>query len=723
MVVKRRISAFLLLVAICFLAACGSSSNSSQSAPSGVSIALKPAPTTTSVAVGNTSGIVFNPVVSNDPNNFGVDWAVTCSQTGVAGCGTLSIPVFHSASGTAVTYIPPTSLSTATLTVNVTVFATADHTKNVNTAVTVTSFTGVLSGTYVLQVQGADSTPSPYQSTGIFVLDGKGNITSGQQTLNTLTFTGHSATYTVQGSTGPNTYYVGQDGRGTMTLNLQPAGIGSAIQETYTFVVLSSINALVAEQPVNASTNNAGSGTLEFQDPSAATTMPTGAYAFVTNGTDSGNPNVPNGAANPTSLGGVFNIDNLTSTGSISGAGSLADQDYYNSTGTIHRLLSCDPPSSLNNNRPSVTGSVSQPTAPGIATITLTGTTCFGETLPGVIQFTGYIVDATHIRLIESDDINGLEGFLTSGIAVSQGNATGTFTAASLTGPYVYGVLGYDINAASPSSFTSAGVINADGISAITSISDTFYPGDFGAFTAANNNSLAGTYSVDTTQIGRAYLKPKLSASAPPRPSVKLLAYLTGNGTPPLLLWSEGEDINFPANGIGIAYPHSLNASSLAFGNPENYGLNISQNISGTPGYGSGTMRSTIVNATTGTGQLAGTLDDTISNSILSSPVPLLDTFSLMGVDSTYGILPGTFMNTGATGPFFDYYQVDGNQGFMIETDLLSTSGVSLGYFDQACDVTVTNAMDPGYCQPSTGASVLRRASGRGSSRSLSKRK
>jgi len=142
MVARRWISAFLLLGTICFLAACGrsGSSASSQSAP-GVSIALTPPPSVTSVAVGNTTGIQFNPVVSNDPSNSGVDWAVTCSQSAVSAgaCGTLNIATFHSASGTPVNYIPPAFLYTGSLMVNVTVFATADHTKNVTTPITVTS--------------------------------------------------------------------------------------------------------------------------------------------------------------------------------------------------------------------------------------------------------------------------------------------------------------------------------------------------------------------------------------------------------------------------------------------------------------------------------------------------------------------------------------------------------------------------------------------------------
>jgi len=702
MVARRWISAFLLLGTICFLAACGrsGSSASSQSAP-GVSIALTPPPSVTSVAVGNTTGIQFNPVVSNDPSNSGVDWAVTCSQSAVSAgaCGTLNIATFHSASGTPVNYIPPAFLYTGSLMVNVTVFATADHTKNVTTPITVTSYAAVLNGTYVLQLQGSDSNPFPLESTGVFLLDGNGNITSGQQTLNTVG--GFSATYTVQGSTTPSIYFVGPDGRGLITLNLQPTAMAAPIQETYSLMVVSSADALVAE--VEPSLSTSAFGTLELQDPSAAATMPTGAYAFVTNGSDSGSVNSPGaGAPVPTALGGVFNIDNHPSLGSISGEGSLADQDYYSSTSGARTLLSCVPPAG-------VTGSVSQPTALGIVTITLTGATCFGETPPASIQFTGYIVDATHIRLIESDDVNGTGGFLTAGIAVNQGSAAGTFTASSLSGPYVYGVLGYDINENVPLSFTSAGVIDASG-AAMTGISDTFYPGDSTAYTA---NALSGTFSLDAQKIGRANLAPNFLGSSP-MPQVGFLAYLTGNGTPPLILWAEGEDPSFPAIGTGIAYPQSANASSFSFGNPETYGFSLTEAPTETAG--SGTMQSTI-NGVTGT--LTGTLDNTNANEFPSAPGPplsLLDTFVLPA--DNFGRIAGTFMNTGGAGPYFAYYLVDDNQGFFEETDLLTSGQVGFGYFAQACDVTSSTS-----CQVAAEKSFARRAPKRSNSRNRNQKK
>lgn len=702
MAATRGIFIFLVAAALYFSVACSnrSSSPASQAAqPSALSIALKPAPSSTSVSVGSTTGIQFTPVVSNDSSNAGVDWALTCplstnASPNPGACGTLSIPTLHSASGTSVTYMPPSILQTGSLIVNVTVFATADHTKNVTTPVTVTTYTNVLHGSYVLQVIGSDG--NPYQATGVFVFDGKGNITSGQETINTSLSGFFSSEYTLQAtSTAPSMYFIGPDGRGTITLTLQQINGANAPVQTFTLVVLSTSKALIAELD-----SSSASGTLELQDSTAATTMPTGAYAFVTSGTDSGSFTNPNTGSTllPTAIGGVFNIDNNPSPGSISGNGSLADQDYFNSKGTSAALEKCVPPTG-------VFGTVSAPNAMGIVTIALTGATCFGIKQPGTIQFTGYIVDATHIRLIESDDINGTGGFLTAGIAVSQGSAAGNFTNASLTGPYVYSVLGEDVNLLSPSSFTSAGVIsfslNADGTGNLTGITDTTYPFESAAFTA---NALTGKYAVDLTLIGRADLSPRLSGSTIPKPLPTVLFYLTGNGTPPLVLWSEGEDLNFPAIGAGIAYPQAANAGTLSFGNREKYGLRFTQNSGGTELDGSGEMTSTISGVT---GTLAGTVDD-LNNTLFSggTPFPLLDTFALPA--DSFGRIGGTFLNVSGNNPpnpLVEYYFVDGNQSFFVETDFLNTGNVALGYLAQACDVTSTTSC-PAAAASSAGKSA-----------------
>ena len=56
------------------------------------------------------------------------------------------------------------------------------------------------------------------------------------------------------------------------------------------------------------------------------------------------------------------------------------------------------------------------------------------------ITLIGFIVDATHLRLIENDTTFGT----TAGDAIAQGNSTGTFTSDSaFDGTFVYGTQGY----------------------------------------------------------------------------------------------------------------------------------------------------------------------------------------------------------------------------------------------------------------------------------------
>ncbi|HTS35619.1 MAG TPA: hypothetical protein VMH04_08110 [Candidatus Solibacter sp.] len=690
----RQILVIGLAGAIALLTGCGGSSTGSSKTPPPVSIALNPPPSSTTVSVGSTAGVQFTPVVSNDSGNNGVDWAITCSNPEPlqAPCGTLSIPTMHSASGTAVTYAPPSTFTGGSLTVNVTVFATADHTQNVITPVTVTSYSTVLTGTYVFQTQGTDgSSGYPYQDAGVLTFAGNGNITGGEEIVNVYP---QSVTYTLQGAAAPSSYFIGPDGRGTMTLNLQQSNDNSnLIQQLFTFSVVSSSKALIAELDVTTlgdtqatSLGNSGAGTLELQDSTAASTPLTGAFAFVTSGTDDGVLNF--GSTLATTFGGVFNIDNNPSTGSISGSGSLADQDYYNTRVTEHRLYSCAPGG--------VTGNVTPPDSFGAVTITLTGATCFGVVQPASIQFTGFIVDATHVRLIETDDQSGSSGYMTSGIAVSQGVAAGTFTNASLSGQYVFGIAGFDDNlnitgAVLPSSLTSAGVLNTDGAGNVSGITDTFFVSlGFEGLPGFFADALSGTYSVDANQIGRADLALTFTGIPHPRPTI--LFYLTGDGTPPLVLYVGGEDARYPAVGTGIAYPQAANPSTLTFGNPETYAVSVTQQ-NGAENDGTGQMTAT---ASGISGALTGTLDTFNNNNFAGTGTfPLVDTFTPQA--DSFGRISGTFTavpGSGTGGPYVEYYMIDDNQGFFVETDELTLSQVSFGYFAQSCDVTSTTSCE-----------------------------
>lgn len=103
---------------------CGSHASTS---PSSVSVSVSQ--TTATVNAGTVTR--FTAIVENDPANKGLSWSVSCSA---ATCGTIS-PA-STASGTATTYTPPTSLS-ASLRVSLTATSLSDPTKTGTVTITV----------------------------------------------------------------------------------------------------------------------------------------------------------------------------------------------------------------------------------------------------------------------------------------------------------------------------------------------------------------------------------------------------------------------------------------------------------------------------------------------------------------------------------------------------------------------------------------------------------
>ena len=223
----------LLLVSVAMitnLAGCEGSMTNVQNQPaphasSSVSIAFQPAPP--SSISQNATNTPITAVVSDDPSKAGVDWALLCKNAG--NCGTLS--PLHTASGSATTYTPPSAPSGNIQPVTIEAFATADHTKNVVATVNVTGFASFLKGTYVFETKGVD-TNGAFQLAGVIVLDGKGNITSGEQTRN-------DPLLSVSDPITGGSYTIGSDGRGTLTLNTVDLHIGQQGIENLALVVLS----------------------------------------------------------------------------------------------------------------------------------------------------------------------------------------------------------------------------------------------------------------------------------------------------------------------------------------------------------------------------------------------------------------------------------------------------------------------------------------------------
>jgi hypothetical protein len=216
-----------------------------------------------------------------------------------------------------------------------------------------------LKGTYSFSMSGTDASASPgafIARVGSFVADGNGNITAAMEDItdaglvNTVQFTG--GTYTVQAN-----------GKGTLTLN----SAGGGLQLT---IALNSPSKGVMIQTDLFATS---SGTFILQSPTAfSQTTIAGPYVFDISGTDSG------GA--PVSVVGQIVT---TSSGAISGG------IFDSNDGGV--------------NPPLMTAQTFG--AGGTFSLDPTNGATFGR---GTISFAGltfafYIVDATRIRMLETD--------------------------------------------------------------------------------------------------------------------------------------------------------------------------------------------------------------------------------------------------------------------------------------------------------------------------------
>ena len=630
------------------LAGCGGNTfsvdNQPPPPPPDLSIALSTEPKSP-LPLNETTTLAAT--VTNDSSNAGVDWLLTCPNTD---CGHLS--TLHTDSGATVTYTPPASFPGNSEKVSIVAFATADHTANQPSAIQITAFgaNNLQAGNYVLQVQGSDFNFQPFQFAGVIHLDGNGGITTGQQTVNSL---GVSQPTAIKGGS----YFLGADGRGIITIvpddpNIEP--------EFFSFVLLSRSHALIAIIQPSSSSIGVASGTMDFQ--AAPPTLSTGGYAFVVNGLDFA-------SGVPTAVGGILNVDSTTNT--IPGPGSVVDQNLAGVM-TLNKKL---------------TGTLSYPDPNpfGIVTLTLsvplfTSTTDF--------EFTGYIVDDSHIRLIESD--NGGLGS-TAGQAIRQGAGV-----ASLSGTYVFGVPGVDLSNLSPSTLTSVGVFtaqdNGDGTGTLSNgYTDTFLQAFADPNTGEPDGQIStafdGTYTIAST--GRVVLSLK-HFSPPPKPAfqTRFFLYLTGDGNPALAL-TVGGPTNYQLVGAGIAYPQG---SPLTFSG--NYGFSFSQQNGGQENDGTGqmTVDSTaafpilgVVDNALGSSQgLRGTLGSDPCSTVVE--VPGCIAVNLESKDND-GNGTSAFLTPSLAARV---YEIDQDRGFFVETDMLDPNNpgvVSFGYYARRCDV------------------------------------
>jgi hypothetical protein len=561
-------------------------------------------------------------VVTGDPSNNGVTWSATCGN-GAAPCG--SFTPSKTASGVAATFTAPSVVPAGS---SVTVVATS--VTNPGDALSIPIFvslepTTLANGSYVFQLNGT-TLRGFYSVSGVFAVNG-GSITGGEQDF--IDAAGAKSDTITGGS-----ILAIDDGNLWITLKTGDMSIGVSGVETLDATLLSGSRASLIEFDSSATS----SGTLDLQTTTAA---PAGGYAFFAFGRDS--------AKSATVIGGVINVDG---PGTISGNGSVFD---INDGGLAAPLAA----------QSFAASTITAPDSMGRVGFKLVPSAASGI---AQINLVGYVVDAKHIRLVETTDAYG--GF-TGGTALGQ---TGTFTSSSISSAnFVFGAAGEDPNGA----LQTAGLLiagpNTGTAGAVTgNVTGIFSWNDHTG--VANQTPLplaAGTYTLDTTGVGagggRVTLAGLTDSITNPTFNYNLELYLTGDGHGLLILMDQDTVIagqGFQQTGTGAFTAGSFSGS---------YALNVRHVVPN--GGGEARQNGTGPITADGAGNLAGFVD-------LNGPgsdLPLSGNFT----SSSNGVFTGTLagLDTSSTPAVhhFAYYLVDASRAVLIETD---NAQVTLGFLE-----------------------------------------
>ncbi len=246
-----------------------------------------------------------------------------------------------------------------------------------------------LKGNYAYEIAGVDlssgSNVVPFRESGVFVADGSGNITGGEDDLEEGNVVVSSQ---IAATSGGTAYSVSNDGTTALTLSLTNGGaLEVAVSLVSAPTLYMTVNAILT--PTATLTVN-GSGFAVPQTTSVLTTIPSGTFVFRSQSIGS--------------LQASANVGAFTVTG-----GSIAGSEDQNSTGSVASVT--------------LNGTLNTPDSFGRGSGSITDSN--NVTTP----FFYYVVDSSHFHFFMNSSTTGNVGV---GRAISQ---TGT----TLGGSYVFG--------------------------------------------------------------------------------------------------------------------------------------------------------------------------------------------------------------------------------------------------------------------------------------------
>jgi hypothetical protein len=369
--------------------------------------------------------------------------------------------------------------------------------------VTVVFASTSLNGPYAFSYSGSDS-GGPLAVAGRFTGNSTAGTLSGLEDYNSLKLKTPAQAQPISG-----TFVVYPDGSGSATV-MDSATIGG--NETWQFSLTPGPQGGASQHVLmlRFDSTATGSGTMDQQNPNQLTLSAIARnYAFGLGGFDP--------SAKPLQMVGKFRADGF---GNI--PLNFAVQDI-NDGGTNNTLSAAD--TTLNGTYfldPNFPG-----TGRGIMTLINTSTQ-----FPGTFNFTFYMVDGTHLKLVEND----LNAFL-AGDCFSAPNTNGSFLPSILTGNYVFTVGG---GTAGGSPFAEGGIFATDGAG---NIPGGVLDSNSGGSPALAQRISASSYTVDPN-FGRVTLPLSVNSK-----TLNFAAYTTTSGSLEII----GLDTNSSLSGEGFS--------------------------------------------------------------------------------------------------------------------------------------------------------------------------
>jgi len=449
-----------------------------------------------------------------------------------------------------------------------------------------------LKGTYVFSTSGSDPGGFFFTMAGTITANGSGGITGGTIDINDSGGAGQAFLQAV--NTGSSAYFVDVDGRGKIKLVIAPGTI------TFDFVLSSSAGGMITE----FDSNGTGSGTLELQTATVTQTQLAQGYAFSLSGADA--------SVNSVSGAGAFT---LGSDGTI----TTGVDDFNDSFIPIA-------------NRP-LSGTVTVATGGGSGTAQLTS-------VLGTLTFDFFVVDATHLKIIETDTLPNnpvlsgevfQQASMPAGVQVFQMGGEG----GSLANPFPLVAAGF-LGPLSGAGMTINGVEDVNGGGTVL----TQIP-----FTLTYTDPVNGRSTMDLAGF----------VGGP----TSLAVYPSSGGL--LML-----EIDSNALAAGTAYAQSATALATP---PQGYGLNLSGVSVPSLGGGSFELDDIAEFQTSSTAGPTGLLDQ---NDLVDGPLPPqgITNNSVITPDASASGRGEAQFNSGSA-TLFDiiFYTIDGSNVIFIETD------------------------------------------------------